>query len=95
MKDKKGILQQILDSSGLEEECIPGQSVLELLGDNRILIENHRQIIAYELSHIWIRVSFGTIQIFGCNLQLRAMTGRKLLITGKIDRIDICRGKKP
>jgi sporulation protein YqfC len=92
LKEKRSILQQVLDSAGLEEEGVPGQSVIELLGDSRALIENHRQVVGYDLSQICIRVSFGTVQIFGCNLRLRAITGQKLLITGKIDRIDICRG---
>ena len=82
----------MLDSGGLEDECVPGQSVVELLGGNRALIENHRRVIAYDLSQICIRVSFGTVQVHGRNLRLQAMTGRKLLITGEIDRIDICRG---
>ena len=82
----------MLDSSGLEDECIPGQSVVELLGGNRALIENHRRVIEYNLARICIRVSFGTVQVLGRNLRLQAMTGRKLLITGEIDRLEICRG---
>ncbi len=93
MDEKKRILQRLLDSNGLEEEVIPGQSVVELLGDRRVLVENHRRIIEYDLDRICLQLNFGVIQILGCNLRLRAMTGRKLLIAGKIDRIEICRGK--
>ena len=93
MDEKKRILQRLLDSSGLEEEGIPGQSVVELLGDRRVLVENHRRIIEYDLNRICLQLNCGAIQIVGCNLRLRAMTGRKLLITGKIDRIEVCRGR--
>lgn len=92
MKDARNFLQQVLDSAGLEEEMLPGQTVVELLGDQRALIENHRQVVGYDLTRVCIRVSFGMLQVLGCNLRLRAMTGRKLLITGTIDRIEICRG---
>lgn len=93
MEEKKGLLQRLLESGGLEEETIPGQSVVELLGDNRVLVENHRRIIEYDLTRICLQLNFGTIVIVGCNLRLRAMTGRKLLITGKIQQIELCRGK--
>ena len=92
MRGNNGILQQMLDSAKLDEESVPGQSVVELLGGNRVLIENHRKVFAYDMTRICIRVSFGMVQIFGCNLRLKAMTGRKLLITGTIERIEICRG---
>ena len=59
MSNSKSILRNLLDSGGLEDECIPGQSVVELLGDNRVLIENHRRIIEYELERIRIGVSYG------------------------------------
>ena len=92
MKRKRYILQYVLDSSELGDESLPGQSVVELLGDSRIIIENHKRILQYDPLMISIRFSFGTLSIIGCNLQLRSMIGHKLLITGKIDRIELCRG---
>lgn len=95
MKRKKSVIRQLLDNGGLEEECVPGQAVVELLGDSRILVENHRRIIEYDLQRISIRVNYGMVCIQGCNLQLRQMTGRKLLITGTIHQIDLFRGNNP
>ena len=92
MKGKHHILQRILDSSGLGDESMPGQSVVELLGDSRIIIENHKRILQYDPLLISIGLTFGELSIIGCNLQLRSMMGHKLLITGQIDRIELCRG---
>ena len=92
MKGKHHILQRILDSSGLGDESLPGQSVVELLGDSRIIIENHKRILQYDPFLISIGLTFGALSIIGCNLQLRSMMGQKLLITGQIDRIELCRG---
>lgn len=89
---KKSLWRNLLDQGGLEEEMLPGQSVVELLGDNRVLIENHRRIMEYEREQMCIRVSFGSVRILGCNLQLRHVTGRKLLITGNVERIELHRG---
>ena len=92
MERKTNLLRRMLDFGELEEEGMPGQSIVELLGNNRVLIENHRRVIEYDLARVCIRVSFGTITILGSNLRLRAMTAGKLIIAGNIDRIDICRG---
>lgn len=72
---------------------MPGQSVVELLGDNRVLVENHRRIIEYDLERACIAVSYGKVIIMGCNLQLRHVASRKLLVTGRIERIELYRGR--
>lgn len=92
MDRKFDLLQRMLDFGGLEEECIPSQTVIEFLGEHRALIENHQRVIEYDLNKVCVRTSFGVIMILGSNLQLRALTGCKLIITGRIDRMDICRG---
>ena len=95
MNNGKSIWRNILDTGGLEDECIPGQSVVELLGDNRVLIENHRRIMEYELVRICIGVSYGMVCIIGSNLRLRHVTSKKLLVTGRIDRLELHRGRVP
>lgn len=89
---KKSVIRHLLDSSGLEDECVPGQAVVELLGDRRVLVENHQRILEYGQERICIRVNYGRICVLGCNLRLRQMTGRKLLITGNIHGIELSRG---
>lgn len=93
MTNRKSIWRNLLDSGGLEDECIPGQSVVELLGDNRVLIENHRSIMEYEFERICIGVSYGMVCIVGGNLRLRHVTRRKLLISGNIERLELHRGR--
>ena len=92
MRKDKSFLQQLLDQSDLAEENIPGKPIVELLGDCRILVENHRGITEYGLERICIKVCYGIVQVTGCNLRLRQVTNRKLLITGKIQGLDILRG---
>ena len=85
------IIQQILDKTKLSDECIPGKPVVELLGDCRLLIENHLGIIEYHCDRISIRVCYGMIIVKGSNLKLRQMSGGKLLIAGIIDCIGVKR----
>ena len=93
--NRKSIWRNLLDSGGLEDECIPGQSVVELLGENRVLIENHRRIMEYELERICIGVSYGVVSILGRNLRLRHVTNRKLLVTGRIEPLELQRRRDP
>ncbi len=94
LKNHKPILQQILDKTDLSEESLPGKPVVELLGDCRVLVENHRGITQYDLDRICIRVCYGVVAITGCNLQLRQMTGGKLLIVGMIQGVELIRGRQ-
>lgn len=92
---RTSIWRKLLDSSGMEDECSPGQSVVELLGENRVLIENHRRIVEYKLEQIRIGMNYGILCILGRNLQLRHITSRKLLIIGRIERLELQRRPNP
>jgi sporulation protein YqfC len=88
---KNNIIQQILDRTNLSDECIPGKPVVELLGDCRLLIENHLGIVEYHCDRISVRVCYGMVVVKGRNLKLRQMSGGKLLIVGEIDCIGVKR----
>lgn len=91
MQKKKFFIQQLLDRSNLTEENIPGNPIVELLGESRVLIENHRGITEYGLSRICVQVNYGFLCVIGGNLKLRHVTKHKLLITGEICNIEVVR----
>ena len=53
-------------SMGLElpYETLPGQSLVELVGESRVLIEHHFGICVYTEQEIVIKVSFGQLFFF-------------------------------
>lgn len=71
----------------LPGECYPGQVLVEIAGDNRVLIEHHRGVREYSRERIGVNVKYGLIQICGNSLELRSMTREQLIITGRIDCI--------
>lgn len=93
MASRSSFFRKLLDETDLCEEPVPRQPVVELLGDGRVLIENHKGVIQYSTERIQTRVRFGAICVTGCNLQLRYMSGQKLVIMGRIDGIEILRGR--
>lgn len=62
---------------------------LELVGDRELRLENHKGILAYGSQEIHVSGGAFLLKITGRDLELRAMTGLELLITGKIEQISL------
>ena len=84
-------LEQLTQSADMSGECLPGQSLLELLGDNRVLIERHRGVQEYSRERIGIKMRYGQVVVCGCGLEMIHMTRDQLVIRGKIDCITLHR----
>lgn len=93
MAKQNALLRRLLDESSLPEESLPRETVLELLGDGRVLIEHHGGVSEYTPTKIRIHVRYGAVDVLGCNLRLREMSAHKLVITGKIEQI--CLDRRP
>ena len=62
---------------------------LTIQGFKELLIENFKGILEYEDFYVRINTSIGTININGFNLKLKQMTDEDIMISGKIDSIDL------
>ena len=88
---RKGFLDKLVESADLPGEVFPGQPLLEIVGDRRALIENHCGVTEYSRQRIGIRVGYGLILVSGEGLELTRMSKEQLIITGRIDGINLCR----
>ena len=75
----------------LPDEVFPGQPLVEIVGDRRVLIEHHHGVKEYGPEKICVRVNYGSIQVCGNNLHLRCMTRSQLVISGCICGIALIR----
>ncbi len=91
---KKGILEKVALAVDLPGEAVPGSPLVEIAGDRRVLVENHRGVVQYGQTDIRLRVSYGYVKICGSNLRLVRMTRQQVIICGKIDDVSLCRGAK-
>ena len=91
MAKGEGFWERLAQMAELPGEGIPGPSMVELLGENRVLIEGHRGVREYSREKIGVNVNYGTVCICGCNLELAHMTAQQLVIRGKIDTITLQR----
>ena len=85
-------MQRISEHINHSMEPIPGVFLVELSGDERLLIENHKGIIHYSDEKVCIKVKLGVIIICGSRLELSEMTEDKIVIFGKIDSVTLSRG---
>ena len=81
----------MLEQSAMAPESLPGQPIVEIAGDGRCLIENHRGVAAYGNEQILVNVRYGTVCVRGCNLELIHMTKEQLVICGRIDSVGLQR----
>ena len=91
MKKDLRVLQWLADGADLPGEPIPGRGLVEISGDNRVLIENHFGVREYSRERIGIAMEFGLVSICGSSLELCRMTREQLVIRGRIDCVNLIR----
>ena len=84
-----GLLERTAEVFDLPADVVAGVPRLELVGDRELRIEQHKGILSYGSEEIHISAGSFLLQISGENLDLRAMTGFELLITGQIHSIKL------
>lgn len=92
MAREKNIMQRLAVSADLEDEPLPGLPLVEIAGDQRVLVENHFGVMEYSDTAVGIRVKFGKILVCGSQLCLSRMTKGQLIISGCIECVRVIRG---
>ena len=68
----------------LKTEGLRPKTLVELYGNERVLIEEHRGILSYGDEEIRVGTSFGVAVIQGMELRLCCMSRSQLVIRGRI-----------
>lgn len=86
------VMQQLTEKADLPMEPIPGLPVVEIAGDNRVLIENHCGMSECGCDTILVKVRFGKVRVYGQKLELANMSAHQLIIRGNICGVELMRG---
>jgi len=91
MKRSGSWMERLAEEMDMNDTPMPGLPLVEVCGERRVLIENHRGVSRYGSELICARVSFGEIAVRGCGLELAKMTRAQLVICGRIDSVSLVR----
>ncbi len=85
------ILAHLADEADLTAASLQGEPIVEISGESRVLIENHRGVKEYSRERISVQVAYGLVSVCGCGLELLRMTREQLVICGRIDGVALLR----
>lgn len=94
MRRGRDWMQNLSDGLNLGEAPVPGVTLIEVTGDGRVLIEHHSGVTQYGRERICVKVSYGCVEVCGCNLILAHMTPGQLVIRGRIESVTLHRGNE-
>lgn len=80
---------RLMEQVGMVEEPIFSLPLIELWGNERVLIERHGGVIEYGTEMITVRLKCGSVSINGTGLKLCRMCAQQLVITGDIHSITL------
>lgn len=66
-----------------------GKTLLELVGQQRLVVERHRGIAGYTGEEVLIKASYGLVCVAGTELRLCCMSREQLCIRGNITQIKL------
>ena len=87
-RKKEGLLEKTAQLFDIPVEAT-GLPRVELTGRHELRMENHRGILAYGQEEILVSGGRLLIRVRGNYLELKAMTGEELLITGTILSVEL------
>ena len=85
--DKSEILSRVGKTKSVMK--IP---LVEIAGQNRVLIENHLGVVAYSLEEIEVKVCYGKLAVVGQCLKFMQINKEQLVITGQIEGVHLFGG---
>lgn len=89
--NKKQFFERMAIATDLDNEPIPGKTIIEVVSDSSVLIENHCGVISYSTDNVTVKTKHGCIVVNGSQLVLRKMTSEQLKICGTIFKVELRR----
>lgn len=84
-----GFIKRLSEKLNLRSEALPGNTIVELSGNDRVLVENFRNVVMFDTDSINLEVSFGLLTVLGKELVLDYLEKDRILISGSIKNIQI------
>ena len=83
--------KRLAEAVKLPKDVVLGASVLTMLGNGELYIENYRGIIEYTETLIRVQTKETQIRLSGKRLQIDYYTNDEMKITGNVSSIEFCK----
>lgn len=83
-KDKVRITKRFSDKTDLPEDIFIGASVINIIQNSEVSVENCKAILLYESDKIELKTSAFIVCIEGENMTLKSYFGSHITVKGKI-----------
>lgn len=94
MNQRRNIWERVVMETDLPGETLPGYPLVEIVGEERVLVENHSGVTAYSCNEICVKVKYGHLSICGNGLQIARMSKHQLVVLGRIRGVSLHSGRK-
>ena len=88
--DHEQIKERIVSAANMPKDVMLGASVLTILGNFEVCIENYRGILEYTDTLIRVQTKGKQIRLSGKQLQIEYYTNDEMKNTGKISSLEFC-----
>ena len=84
---EKSAKELLVESLKLPRDMMMGASIVTVVGNEQVMVENYRGILEYTESCVMLQGKACRIAICGCNLKIAYYTNEDMKIEGKISEI--------
>ena len=89
MKASRELADAFADKLDLPGELPAGAGCLTLCGDRQALIAGHRGLLAFSPVCLVVRMGRQRLSLLGSELRIRSMSGDRLLVSGRIQSVEM------
>ncbi len=89
MRVSRELADAFADKLDLPGELPLGAGCLTLCGGRQALIEGHRGLLAFSPECLVVRMGRQRLSLLGTELRIRAMSGDRLLVCGRIQSVEM------
>lgn len=76
------------------KEIISDMPRVTMTGSERVHVEQHKGLIAYQPEEVVFRVASGRLTVTGQELRFRLYTSGEAILTGRVDSVAIAGGER-
>lgn len=80
---------EAMERLDLPGELTPGVAHMELTGQSRFFMAQHKGVLAYSTETVEIATGAFVVRVSGSDLQLLAMTEEELRLGGTIEKVEL------